>query len=243
MNNAIEVDNISKRFSVPRESHTLFKLLKGAFTRKSSYKDVWALKNITFQIERGDKVGVIGDNGSGKTTLFRIIAGLYKQTGGEVRINGEMSAFFNIGVGMQRDLTVLENIYILGAIAGFPRKEIKGKIDDILDFAELKDFIECPLKNLSIGMIQRLTIAIAKEVNSEVMIMDELLLGGDINFNKKCFEIFEGYKKSNKTFLISSHNLNIVEELCDKIVLLHKGAQIVYGPSKEVADIYRNRKF
>lgn len=243
MDNVIEVNNVSKRFFIPTEAHTLFRLLKMAIIRSPSYRELWALKNINFHIKRGDKIGLIGDNGSGKTTLLRIIAGLYKQTEGEVMVNGEISVFFNVGLGMQRNLTALENIYILGAVMGFSRKEIRSKLDAIVDFAELRDFITCPVKNFSTGMIQRLTVAIAKEVDSEVMIMDELLLGGDINFKEKCFKIFEGYKQSNKTLMVSSHNLDTIEKLCDKVLLLNKGQQITFGSSKEAIDIYKNRKF
>jgi len=240
----IEVNNISKRFILTAEPQTFFKIFKRfATARCSNYREIWPLKDLNFTVKKSEKIGLIGDNGSGKTTLARIILGIYRQTSGSLRVNGRVTGFLNLGIGMQRDLSVLENIYIFGAIMGLDRTEIKKKLNSIIDFSELRDFIYSPLRDLSTGMYGRLAFSIAKEVDSEILILDEVLGAGDTCFMEKCLGAFEGYKNSDKTIVVASHNIDLVERFCDKVLLLNKGKQIVFGPAKEVIDIYKRHEF
>lgn len=238
MNSAIEVNNLSKRFMLTTESQTLFRLFKRVTTGKSYFKELWALKDINFKVEKGKRVGIIGNNGSGKTTLLRIIMGIYKQTRGTIKINGKVSGFLYLGTGLQRDLSVLDNIYLFGAIMGFDRRQIHKKLDSIIDFSESGDYIHTALRDLPMGMHQRLAFSIAKEAHLEILILDEMLVSGDVGFREKCFAIFEKYKADDKTIIMVSHDMELVKKFCEKALLLDKGNQIAFGPTEEIVDIY-----
>jgi ABC-type polysaccharide/polyol phosphate transport system ATPase subunit len=241
--NIIEVNSISKRFMLITQPQTFFRVFKRFATRNSYYREIWALKDINFSIKKGEKIGFIGDNGSGKTTLARIILGIYRQTSGSVKVNSQAAGFLGLGIGMQRDLSILENIYIFGAIMGLDKTEIKKKLNSIIDFSELRDFIYSPLRDFSSGMYGRLVFSIAKEVDSEILVLDEVLGSGDTYFMGKCSEFFEDYKKSDRTMIMVSHDTDMIERYCDKILLLNKGKQVAFGPSREVMDIYKKHKF
>jgi len=241
--NIIEVNNISKSFMLITEPQTFFRLFKRLATRRSSHKEIWALRDINFTVKKGDKIGLIGDNGSGKTTLARIILGIYQQTSGTIKVNGQATGFLSLGIGMQRDLSALENIYIFGAIMGLDKTEIKKRINSIIDFSELGDFVYSPLRDFSIGMHGRLAFSIAKETDSEILVLDEVLGVGDARFMEKCLEAFERYKKNDRAIIITSHNIYTIERFCDKVLLLDKGKQVAFGPTKEVLDIYKGHKF
>lgn len=238
MDNAIEVGLLSKRFKLAIGKQTLFRLLKSAATGQTYHKTLWALKNVTFNVKKGEKLALIGNNGSGKTTLLRIIAGIYKQTEGNLIIGGKISAFLHLETGLQKDLSVLNNIYLFGAIMGLGRNQINKKLDSIIDFSELGDYIDVSLRNLSTGMRQRLAFSIAKESDSEILILDETLIGSDVGFEEKCFKVFEEYKNENKTLIMVSHEMDMVKRFCDKALLLDKGNQVAFGPVDEVVDMY-----
>jgi ABC-type polysaccharide/polyol phosphate transport system ATPase subunit len=236
MDNVIEVRHLSKRFKLDTGKQTLLKLFEIVATGKTYHKNIWALKNISFN--KGEKIGLIGGNGSGKTTLLRIIAGIYKQTEGNLIINGDVSAFLHVEMGLQGDLSALDNIYIFGAIMGFEKSQINKKLDAIIDFSELGDYTHASLRTLSTGMCQRLAFSIAKEADSEILILDEMLAGSDVGFEEKALKVFEEYKVKNQTLIMVSHNMEMVKRFCDKALLLDKGNQVAFGPVDEVVDLY-----
>ena len=202
-----------------------------------------ALDNINFEVKQGERIAVIGDNGSGKTTLLRLLSGIYKQTTGTIEVNGIISLFMYFGIGMHRDLNILENIYFSGAVLGFNKQDIDKRIQSIIEFSELKDFIYTPVRDLSSGMLTRLAIGIAKEMPLEIVVMDEVFIGSDTIFLEKCSSLFEEYKKNNNTIIMISHNMEIVRNTCDKALLLNKGKQCMFGPVRNVTDAYINRRF
>ncbi|MFC1576918.1 ABC transporter ATP-binding protein [Candidatus Omnitrophota bacterium] len=206
------------------------------------YREVSALNDINFDVYQGDRIGLIGDNGSGKTTLLRIIAGLYKKTRGAVNVKGTMAAFLQLGAGMERDLTTLENIFLFGAIVGLERKVIRRRLGDILGFAEIEDFLHYPLRDLSAGTVQRLVFSIAHYVESDILILDEMLASGDIGFREKCYKALEDNVNMSKTIIIASHQTEVIKRFCKKVLLLDKGRQVAFGPTKEILDIYFRSK-
>lgn len=238
MENILEVNNLSKCFTLTTEPQTLFRIFKRIATGRPSPKEIWALKDINFKLKKGEKIGLIGNNGSGKTTLLRIISGIYKQTKGTVNINGKIASFLHLGAGLHRDLSVLDNIYVFGAIIGLKRSQINKKLDAIIDFSELNDYRYVSLRDLSRGMSQRLTFSIAKEANSEILILDETLVSGDVGFRGKCFEFFERYKQQDKTLIVASHDMDLIRRFCNRTLLLDKGNQLALGPTKEVVELY-----
>jgi len=241
--NIIEVHNLSKRFILATEPQTFFRVFKRFITRSFPCKEIWALKNISFAVKKGEKIGLIGDNGSGKTTLIRIMLDIYRQTSGSVNVFGQATGFLSLGIGMQRDLSALENTYIFGAIMGLGKEEIRKKLDSIMSFSELGDFIYCPLRDFSTGMQSRLAFSIAKEADSEILILDEILGAGDTSFVKKCSQVLEDYRKSDKTIIMASHDIEAIGRFCDKVLLLNKGQQLAFGPAGEIVELYKAHKF
>ena len=238
----LSVNNVSKYFMVSTENRTLLRLFQRAITGKPYHKKLWALKEVNFEIKEGEALGVIGNNGAGKTTLLKIISGIYRQASGTVKVNGTVSAFLQLGIGMHRDLSALENIYLFGAIMGLSRKEVTGKLNSIIDFSALKDFIHTPLRDFSIGMAQRLAISIAKETGSQVLVLDDILAGADADFVEKCVKFFKKRKSSKGAIIISSHSLDMIKRTCDKALFLDKGRQVAFGPAEEIINIYRKHQ-
>jgi len=234
----IHIKDVSKKFIIDINPLTLFNLCKRIIKPQKHYREFWALKNINISIQRGDRVAIIGNNGSGKTTLLKIISGLYRTTSGEFRVHGSCAAFLYMGLGTERNLTALENIYLFGAILGLNRKEIRKILDDIISFAELNEFIHCPLRDFSSGMIQRLAFAIAKQVRSEILILDEMLSTGDIGFREKCYEVLDNFALQSKTIIMTSHEIEMVRNFCNKCLWLEKGRQMAFGPSESVINAY-----
>jgi ABC-type polysaccharide/polyol phosphate transport system ATPase subunit len=241
--NIIEVNNLSKSFILTTEPQTFFSFFKRFATRSFSCREIWALKNINFVVKKGEKIGIIGENGSGKTTLIRIILDIYRQTSGSVKVSGKATGFLSLGIGMQRDLSALENTYIFGAIVGLNKMEIKKKLASIMSFSELEDFLYCPLRDFSSGMQGRLAFSIAKESDSEILILDEILGAGDATFVEKCLQVLEGYRKSDKTVIMASHDIEAIGRFCDKALLLNKGQQLAFGPAEEIVELYKAHKF
>ena len=240
--NVIEVKNISKFFLVSTATPTLFKLCKRVISGGTDQKKLWALKDISFQVKKGDRVGIIGENGSGKTTLLRVISGLYRQAAGDVRVYGKMALLLRFGIGMERDLSVLDNIYLFGAILGIERGKLGKLIDKIVDFSELEDFVYSPLRNLSSGMTQRLVFSIIMEVDGDILLLDEMLAFGDLRFKEKCEKALESFHRSDRTFVVTSHDTEIIKRFCNNALLLEHGRQAAYGPVDEVLEIYTHRK-
>ena len=234
----VQVQKLCKTFQIPHERRTtLFENLT-AFLRPNQYETMTVLQDISFSVEEGESVGIIGDNGSGKSTLLKIIANILRPTTGQVKVSGRLTPFLELGVGFQPDLSVRENVGIYATIMGLPAKEIGRRMEDILDFAELRRFEDAKLKNLSSGMQVRLAFSTAIQTDPDILLVDEVLAVGDMDFQKKCFEVFERYKKDNVTILFVSHDLAAVRRFCDKTLLLSNGRQVEFGGTNGVIDKY-----
>lgn len=236
---AIIVNELWKIFKIPHEKRsTVFESLTGILYGKKGYEKFEALKNIDFTVKKGEAVGIIGENGSGKSTLLKIIANILRPSKGSVEVNGKITPFLELGVGFQPDLTAKENIYIYGAVMGLSDREINAKLDEILDFSGLKQFQDTKLKNLSSGMQVRLAFATAIQTNPEILLMDEVLAVGDMEFQQKCIDVFQRYIKEKKTIVFVSHDLSSVRRFCSKALLLRHGEQVAFGDTNEVIDRY-----
>ena len=215
----IEVEHLWKSFQIPHERRTtLFENIVGMI-RPNHYETYTVLKDISFEVDEGECIGIIGDNGSGKSTLLKIIANILRPTKGNVRITGKMTPFLELGVGFQSDLTVQENVGVYAAIMGISKREIKNSIDEVIDFAGLTNFRDTKLKNLSSGMQVRLAFSTAIQTDPDVLLVDEVLAVGDKEFQQKCFETFSKYKREGVTILLVSHDLGAVRRFCDKTLL------------------------
>ena len=208
-------------------------------TRKKLYKEHYALRDINFDIGVGECVGIIGTNGSGKSTILKIITGVLSPTGGEVSVNGRISALLELGAGFNGEYSGLENVYLNGSMIGFSREEIDAKLQSILDFADIGDFIYQPVKTYSSGMFVRLAFAVAINIDPEILIVDEALSVGDVFFQAKCYRKFEEFKEMGKTILFVSHDLSSIGKYCDRVVLLNKGEKLAEGGAKEMVNLYR----
>jgi len=233
---AIEVNDIWKRYRVDYKRRISLKESLLNLGRKKT--DFWALKGISMQIIKGEVVGIIGSNGSGKTTLLRIILGITKPTQGTVRANGRMAGLLELGAGFHQDLTGRENIYLNGSVLGLKRKEITKHIDSIIDFADIGNFIDAPIRTYSAGMYLRLGFAIAVHVDPEILIIDEVLAVGDESFQEKCLKKMGEFKKEGKTMIMVSHNLNIMAEYSNRVFCLNKGNLLFVGNSQDVIKRY-----
>lgn len=235
----IRFENVVQRFRVIRERPDT---LREAFTRvlryKSQFYDFEALKGISFSVSDGEVLGVVGRNGSGKSTTLKIIAGVYRQTSGKVRVDGRVAALIELGAGFHGDLTGRENIVINGLILGLGRKEVREREERITDFAELGDFIDSPVKQYSTGMFMRLAFAIAVEVDPDILLIDEILSVGDAGFQQKCMTRIEDFRRRGKTIVFVSHGMATVQRLCTRAILIHEGNLIVDGSTKEIAERY-----
>jgi lipopolysaccharide transport system ATP-binding protein len=235
---AIVVSNLHKVFRIPHEKkNTFFEHLTG-FYKKNGHEEFVALKNINFSVKKGEAIGIIGENGSGKSTLLKIIANILRPDSGSIKINGKITPFLELGVGFQPDLTAKENIYLYGAVMEMSDKEIDSKIEEILNFSELKNFEDTKLKNFSSGMQVRLAFATAIQTNPDILILDEVLAVGDMGFQQKCLNIFEQYIKEKKTIVFVSHDLGSIRRFCNKTLLLRHGEQAAFGNSGEIIDKY-----
>lgn len=238
----VTIDNVTKIFQIPHERHkTLFHKLTSLLHSSYSYEKFYALREVSLRVQKNEFLGIIGRNGSGKTTLLRIIAGIYRPTFGNVVVKEEITPFLEIGVGFQGDFTIRENIYINGALLGFSRKEIDKRFQWIIEFAELEKFTDIKLSKLSAGMQVRLAFAIAIQSDAPIIIVDEVIAVGDTNFQKKCRDIFWQYKKQGKTVIFVSHDLNSVQEYCDRVIVLHEGKVMNDGKPDEMIKYYKDR--
>lgn len=210
-----------------------------SITHKQYSKDFYALNNINLEIRRGENIGIIGTNGAGKSTLLKIITGVLSPTSGTVKINGKISALLELGAGFNPEYTGLENIYLNGTMMGYTREEVDAKVDGILQFADIGDFIRQPVKTYSSGMFARLAFAVAINVEPEILIVDEALSVGDVFFQAKCYKKFEELKANGTTILFVSHALGTIAKYCDRAVFLNKGCKIAEGKPNEMIDLYK----
>lgn len=236
---AIEVDNVSMKFSLSREKvdslkDYIFKTIK----REIQYNEFWALKNVTFTVEKGDRVGILGLNGAGKSTLLKVISGVFKPTEGHVEKHGKIVPLLELGAGFDPQYTGKENIYLYGAMLGYTKKFIDSKYDEIVEFSELKKFMDVPVKNYSSGMKSRLGFAIATVVEPKILILDEVLSVGDAKFRKKSENKILSMFDSGVTVLFVSHSLEQVQRLCNKAMILEKGQLIAYGDIGPISEQY-----
>ena len=237
---AIVVSNVSKMFRIPHEKKTtLFENIAGMFnSTNKGYEEFIALKNINFTVKKGEAIGIIGENGSGKSTLLKIISNILRPSSGSVRVNGKITSFLELGVGFQPDLTAKENIYVYGAVMGLSDRQIDDRLDEILEFSGLERFKDTRLKNLSSGMQVRLAFATAIQTDPEILMMDEVLAVGDMEFQQKCLDVFQRYVKEKRTIIFVSHDLNSVRRFCSRAVLLRHGEQVAFGKTNEIIDKY-----
>ena len=206
---------------------------------KKRHKDHYALKDVSFDVGTGECVGIIGTNGSGKSTILKIITGVLTPTAGTVEINGRISALLELGAGFNPEYNGIENIYLNGMMIGFSREEIDKKLDSILEFADIGDYVYQPVKTYSSGMFVRLAFALSINIDPEILIVDEALSVGDVFFQAKCYHKFEEFKEQGKTILFVSHDMSSISKYCDRVVLLDKGTKLAEGDSKKVIDIYK----
>ena len=235
---AIKVDNVSKIYKLYDKPMDRLKESLG-FTKEKKYKEHYALKNVSFDVHRGETVGIIGTNGSGKSTILKIITGVLNPSLGNVEINGRISALLELGAGFNQEYTGLQNVYLNGTMMGFTHEEVDAKLQEILDFADIGEFINQPVKTYSSGMFVRLAFAVAINIEPEILIVDEALSVGDVFFQAKCYHKFEEFKQMGKTILFVSHDLGSIGKYCDRVVLLNKGDKMAEGSPKEMIDLYK----
>lgn len=235
---AIKVNQLSKMYKLYDKPIDRLKESLG-FTRKILYREHYALNDVSFEIKRGETVGIIGTNGSGKSTILKIITGVLNPTKGSVKVNGRISALLELGAGFNMEYTGIQNIYLNGTMMGFTKEEVDKKLDSIREFADIGEFINQPVKTYSSGMFVRLAFAVAINIEPEILIVDEALSVGDVFFQAKCYKKFEDFKKEGKTILFVSHDLSSIGKYCDRVVLLNKGTKLCEGDPKEIIDVYK----
>ena len=242
MTTAIELSNVSKIYR--KYSGRQFATLKSALLQRSILRDLQpsetfpALTDVSFSVPKGSTYGVMGRNGSGKSTALKLVAGITKPTSGTVRVEGRISALIDLGAGFHPEISGRENVFINGIMLGLTKREIQARFDEIVDFAELREFIDAPVKTYSSGMYMRLGFAVAINVNPDVLLVDEVLAVGDEGFTHKCLDKFAEFKRSNKTILLVTHSLSLIERFCDEALWLDQGRAMSHGDPKRVVGAY-----
>lgn len=246
-NSIIKVEGLSKHYLLNKQVGSKSDTLYGNFinglknikniTQKKETQDFWALKDVSFEIQQGDRVGIIGRNGAGKSTLLKILSRITPPTKGRIEYSGRMASLLEVGTGFHGDLSGRENIYLNGSILGMTKQEIDRKFDEIVDFAEIEQFLDTPVKRYSSGMYVRLAFAVAAHLEQEILILDEVLAVGDSIFQKKCIDKLNSISKEGRTVLFVSHNFAAIESLCNTAILLEKGKLIMQG---SVMDVFNN---
>ncbi len=236
----ISVEHVSIKFNLSSEKFDSFKeyIIK-SLKKQVSYDEFWALKDVSFEVKKGDSLGLIGLNGSGKSTMLKTIAGVLKPTKGEVTVHGNIAPLIELGAGFDMDLTARENVFLNGALLGYNRSQMEKQYEDIVEFSELRDFMDVPVKNFSSGMVSRLAFAIATIGIPDILIVDEVLSVGDFRFQEKCEARIQNMRDNGTTILFVSHSLQQVEKICNKIVWLEKGNVRMFGDTMEVCSKYK----
>ncbi len=239
----ISVRDVSMRFNLAREKvDSLKEYIIRAVKGKLQYDEFWALEGVSFDVARGDSVGLIGLNGSGKSTLLKVIAGVLKPTRGSAQVLGSVAPLIELGAGFDFDLTGRENIYLNGALLGRSRQVMDGLFEDIVEFSELREFMDVPVKNYSSGMLSRLAFSIATAGEADILIVDEVLSVGDFKFQEKCQNRIRSMMEKNTTVLFVSHSIEQVEEICNKVVWLESGHVKMQGDAGEICAVYRQSR-
>ena len=240
---AIEVRDISKTFRLPdRKIDTLKERVVHPF-RAVEYRELRALHGITFDVHKGEFFGIVGRNGSGKSTLLKILASIYRADSGRIRMAGRLAPFIELGVGINPELTARENVTLNGVMMGLGRREAKHRLDSVLDFAELQEFVDLKLKNYSSGMMVRLAFAVMVQADADVMLVDEVLAVGDAAFGQKCVDVFRAKRDAGKTIVLVTHDMATVQAFCDRAMLIHDGEQVVLGEPEDAALGYYRLNF
>lgn len=238
--------NVTKTYYTSKGRYGLLRdALSGIVSPLSSKKSdqkptVIALKNVSFEVKKGETLGIIGENGAGKSTILKLISKITYPDQGEVNAQGRIGAFIELGAGLHHELTGRENIYLYGAILGMKKKEIDAKFDEIVNFAEIKKFLDFPIKKYSSGMYSRLGFSVCAFCNPDILLVDEVLAVGDINFQKKCLQKMQSFAK-DKTIIFVSHNLDAIKSICSKVIYIDNGKVVKIGNSKETIDLYLKR--
>lgn len=244
MDSMIKVEDVSMKFNLGIEKNFSLKLFfinmfkPKKKDEKKENKDFWALKHVNFEVERGEVVGFVGGNGAGKSTLLKVVSGVMKPTEGKITVAGNICPMIELGAGFDMDLTARENIYLNGSILGYSREFIDQKFDEIVSFSELQDFLEVPVRNFSSGMVARLAFSIATQVDPEILIVDEILSVGDLNFQQKSEAKMRSMITGGTTVLYVSHSIDSIRSLCDKVVWLDHGKVVMSGNTEKVCQAY-----
>lgn len=236
---AIKIEHISKTYQLYDKPQDRLREALHIGRGKRCHQEYEALRDVDLEIQVGETVGIIGTNGSGKSTLLKIITGVLQASGGTVAVNGRVSALLELGAGFNMEYTGIENVYLNGTMTGFSKEEIDQKLDAILEFADIGEFVSQPVKTYSSGMFVRLAFAVAINIDPEILIVDEALSVGDVFFQAKCYKKFEEFKKQGKTILIVSHDLGSVSKYCDRVMVLNKGQKLAEGKPKKMIDLYK----
>ncbi len=247
---AVEVNKLSKKYYI-REGEPKYRLLRddiGNFikkplkkrSKKKKTKEFWALRNVSFSVKKGEVLGIIGQNGAGKSTLLKILSRITKPTSGQAYLYGSTASLLEIGTGFNPELSGSENIYLNGALLGMKKKVIESKFDEIVEFSEIKKFLDTPVKYYSSGMYMRLAFAVASHLESEILMIDEVLSVGDMFFQKKSMGKMKAVAKSGRTIILVSHSMGSIRDLCHRVVLLDKGGVVDYGDTEKVINKYAN---
>ncbi len=240
--NAVELRNIEMHFNMSKEKLDSVKEYFLRFvTRKLMYEDFVALDDVSFDIKKGDVFGIVGLNGSGKSTLLKVISGILTPTEGTVETAGTIAPLIELGAGFDLDLTARENIYLNGSVLGYSKKFMDEKFDDIVEFSEMREFLDTPMKNYSSGMVARIGFAIATVTKPDILIVDEILAVGDFRFQQKCEERINSMINDDTTVIIVSHTMDQIERLCNRCAWLEKGKLRMIGPCQEVCEAYKNQ--
>lgn len=256
MQTVIKVENLGKKYILSHQKQEPYtalrdvmadmakkwgKRLTNPFSKSqdtATYEDYWALKDVSFEVKEGDRVGIIGRNGAGKSTLLKILSRITEPTTGKIRLKGRIASLLEVGTGFHPELTGRENIYLNGAVLGMNKAEIKKKFDEIVAFAEVEKFLDTPVKRYSSGMYVRLAFAVAAHLEPEILVVDEVLAVGDMKFQKKCLEKMKDVGRQGRTVLFVSHDMNAIARLCERVILLDRGKLLQNGPTNEVISAY-----
>ena len=238
--NMIEVEHVTMKFRMSDEPlNSLKEVFTTAVKGNLRFNEFLALDDVSFNLEKGKTLGLIGKNGAGKSTTLKLISGILKPTQGIIRTHGNIVPMLELGAGFDLELTGKENIYLNGAILGYSKEYLESKYDEIVDFAEIRDFIDMPIRNYSSGMMARLAFSIASVVQPEILIVDEILAVGDVAFQEKSFNRMKELMSGGATVLFVSHDLEKIEEMCDKVIWLNKGKVVMFGDTDEVCAAYK----
>jgi ABC-2 type transport system ATP-binding protein len=240
---AIEARGVKKVFRIPKHKVDSFKERATHPLRRAEYRELPALKGISFDVHRGEFFGIVGRNGSGKSSLLKIMASIYRADAGRIRMAGRVAPFIELGVGFNLELTARENVELNGVMMGLSRRDAKRRLDAVLEFAELEDFVELKLKNYSSGMMVRLAFAVMVQADADVMLIDEVLAVGDAAFAQKCMDVFREKRAAGKTIVLVTHDMATVQGMCDRAMLLHEGELLYIGDAEETAMRYYRLNF